>query len=280
MTITTDENNHTKIVFSGCLKYGYGIGRGALLKGLQNATNLADCYSMCQQCNFVTWNGQNCFMKTDVPYVCKHTKDTVSLDIDCLKKEKEKKSLDEQKKRLAEVEVAELEKKRLAKLERERLAEVESDRLAEVEVAELEKKRLAKLERERLAEVEAAAETKAGASSATKTWIFVSIGCILVVGTIIGIAVFSRRQQLNNAFYNLIPLTIITHLSNLTPLLSQTRRLELTSFPTQVKAGVIPEQDEYQCLNEVDSRLHVMRFNTNIGSQQSRAPQGSLNRYK
>jgi hypothetical protein len=262
MTITTDENNHTKIVFSGCLKYGYGIGRGALLKGLQNATNLADCYSMCQQdgqCNFVTWNGQNCFMKTDVPYVCKHTKDTVSLDIDCLKKEKEKKSLDEQKKRLAEV---------------------ESDRLAEVEVAELEKKRLAKLERERLAEVEAAAETKAGASSATKTWIFVSIGCILVVGTIIGIAVFSRRQQLNNAFYNLIPLTIITHLSNLTPLLSQTRRLELTSFPTQVKAGVIPEQDEYQCLNEVDSRLHVMRFNTNIGSQQSRAPQGSLNRYK
>jgi hypothetical protein len=51
-------------------------------------------------------------------------------------------------------------------------------------------------------------------------------------------------------------------------------------FASQVDDGVIPAVDEYQCLNEVDARLHVIKLNTRIGLEHSNNPQGSLNRYK
>jgi hypothetical protein len=51
---------------------------------------------MCQnedQCKFFTWTGKTCYMKTAIQYVCKQTEDTVSLDKDCLTKEKDNKLL-------------------------------------------------------------------------------------------------------------------------------------------------------------------------------------------
>jgi hypothetical protein len=49
---------------------------------------------MCQdeeQCKFFTWTKRTCHMKTAIQYVCKKTEDTVSLDKDCLMKEKDAK---------------------------------------------------------------------------------------------------------------------------------------------------------------------------------------------
>jgi hypothetical protein len=63
-----------------------------------------------------------------------------------------------------------------------------------------------------------------------------------------------------------------------TPLSSENRVIKITTFATKVKAGVIPDTDEYQSLNDVDSRLHVIQFTNRIGREHS-SPELALNRY-
>jgi hypothetical protein len=163
--------------FSGCLIYGYGIGRGANVNEHPTTTDSADlCQSMCQKeakCNFVTWNDRKCFMKSAVPYVCKHTHDTVSMVKGrCADEFEKKRRLTLEKKRIADV----LEKNiRLAD-------EQEMKRLAD----EQEKKRLAdELEKKRLVDED---EDKDDTSvTAPKYWIWIIIGAaaLLVVTAIV-----------------------------------------------------------------------------------------------
>jgi hypothetical protein len=62
--------------------------------------------------------------------------------------------------------------------------------------------------------------------------------------------------------------------------LSETRRIDVLEFVAQVKDGLVPDEDEHQCLKEVDARLHVIKLKTKIASEHANTPLGSLNRYK
>ncbi len=57
------------------------------------------------------------------------------------------------------------------------------------------------------------------------------------------------------------------------------RPISISSFVRSVESGDIPKPDEYEDLNQLDFRLHVVRLSNKVGRGYQHHPNGPMNRY-
>ncbi len=107
------------------------------------------------------------------------------------------------------------------------------------------------------------------------------VGTLVMIGLACGLTYFGFRRYTNR--YGPLPLA---RRSRVGPgpgleLLKKDFKIEIpvVDLPILVRDHAVPKTNEYEQLNELDARLHVIHQSTKVAKSFASHPGGSLNRY-